>query len=122
MVEITVHNMAHGKTYIKKHEFKTAEEEFLKVVEKNPKSTEAWYLIAQCRRHLYRLEEAFTAAQKAIEYEPNNPEALYELCEVYRQMGEHNKALEIAMKMDTLPAAQKLFDTKKLIEVIKKNL
>ena len=122
MVEIEVDPVMLGKTYIKKHEFKTAEEEFLKVVTKNPKNVEAWYLIAQCRRHLYRLEDALVAAQKAIEYEPNDPEALYELCEVYRQMGEHNKALEIAMKMDTLPVAQKLFDTKKLIDVIKKNM
>src|SRR3989304_1644506 len=91
---------------------------FLKALKNNPKSVEAQYLLAQCQRNLYRFEEALDSARKALELDPINPEGLYELCETYRRMGNQTKALEIAKKMDALPQAKKIFDTKKLVSII----
>ena len=122
MPEISVDPITQGKFKIRQHEFKMAEEQFLKALKNNPKSVEALYLLAQCQRNLYRFEEALDSARKALELDPINPEGLYELCETYRRMGNQIKALEIAKKMDALPQAKKIFDTKKLVSIIQSTI
>ncbi|MFW9929718.1 MAG: tetratricopeptide repeat protein [Candidatus Thorarchaeota archaeon] len=122
MVEIEVDPITQGRYYIKKHEFKRAEEEFLKAIENDSKNVEALWLTSQCRRNLYRMEEALDAASKAVQYGPENPDALYELTQVYRAMGDPENALKIAKKMNSIPACQKVFDTEKLISIIQNNI
>ena len=122
MTEITVDPLTQGKYYIKKHEFKRAEEEFLKEIEKNPQSVEGWYLIAYCRRTLYRYEDALEAAEKAVKFGPENPDALFELTQVYRNMGKPDEAMKLAIKMETIEECRKAFNLDKLKEMIQKDI
>ncbi|MHA1982849.1 MAG: hypothetical protein ACW967_00745 [Candidatus Hodarchaeales archaeon] len=122
MVDIQVDPVTQGKFYIKKHEFKSAEEFFLKATNENPQNVEALWLISQCRRNLYRFDEALEAAVEAVNHGPEDPDALYELTQVYRGMGKPEKALEVAKKMKSIPECQKMFDVDKLIKIIENSM
>ena len=87
MVEIEVDHVTQGKFYIKKHEFKSAEEFFQKALEVDPKNIEALWLTSLCRRNLYRYEEALESVLEATKHYPEDPDALYELTQVYRAGG-----------------------------------
>ncbi|MHA2363637.1 MAG: tetratricopeptide repeat protein [Candidatus Hodarchaeales archaeon] len=110
--------MEQGKFKIKQHEFKLAEEAFLKEVAQNPNNAEAWFLITACRKKLYRFDEALEPIEKAVEVEPANPDYLYELALTYKSIGKIDKALETVRKLGSL--TQDRYDTKKLLELWEK--
>ncbi len=121
-MEIKVDPVTQGKFYIKKHEFKRAEEQFLIATKEDPKNVEALWLTSNCRRNLYRYDEALESALEATKHGPEDPDALYELTQLYRAMGQPAKALEIAKKMNSNPACKKIFDTEKLVKIIENSL
>ncbi|OLS22911.1 MAG: hypothetical protein HeimC3_28540 [Candidatus Heimdallarchaeota archaeon LC_3] len=121
-MEIKVDPITQGKFYIKKHEFKSAEEQFLIATKRDPKNVEALWLTSNCRRNLYKYDEAIETALEATKYGPEDPDALYELTQLYRAMGQPAKALKIAEKMNNIPACQKIFDTEKLVKIIQNSM
>ena len=105
-----------GKFKIRQHEFKLAEEAFLKEVNQNPENHEAWFYIGFCRKRLYRVEEAVEPFEKAVNLFPSDPDYLYELALSYRTVRRHSDAFDAAKKLKNL--SQTRFTAEKVEELV----
>jgi tetratricopeptide (TPR) repeat protein len=79
-----------------------------KAIELDPKSDRAWFQKAKADEREGRLNDAVTALNTAISYNPRASSYYYVLAGVYRQMGwtdESRKALEQFKRLDQESAA-----------------
>jgi tetratricopeptide (TPR) repeat protein len=97
---------AQGTSYLGMMEYKQAEEEFKQALSINPEHAQSYAALGYLYNVLDRLPEARNMYQKAIEYDPMNVNALYDLSKLYFSYDgaylEENLAMAEQLLRDTL--------------------
>lgn len=76
-----------------------AERRFLKAIEKDKKSVNAYIGLGLTKREQTKNYEAVKNFEKALEYDSKNPEALFQLARIQSLMGNKSEAYESLLKL-----------------------
>ena len=97
---------------IKLNSFTQAESDISKIINKNPNSSIAYYLLGIITKRKKNYQQSLFYLTKSIELEPNNVNAIYTRAAVYNELNFFKKAID-----DYYLALEK--DSKKIIPKIK---
>ena len=99
--------LSEGKKQLSSQDFEQAKSSFLKVIELAPKESEAFFLLSWIAHHEGQLDNACTYLKKANAIQPFNKQYLLALGNVYSQLGQLQKVIELYqgyLSMDTSQA------------------
>ncbi len=85
-----------GFGHLQEGRFVEAATIFKELVERNPRMTDVWQMLAQALTNLQRYEEALRAHQQAARLSPGNPQVLLALSEFYLETGQFAQARQHA--------------------------
>lgn len=91
-----VDQLKEGFGELQANRFAEAAKTFKSLVERNPRMTDVWLMLAQAYLKLGRDQEAFKALQEAAHLLPGNPQVLSALSEYYLETGRYKEAREHA--------------------------
>jgi len=102
--------------------FDKAAEYYNAVIQKNPKSADAYLGLGMAYKELGRYDEAYNATKMAIRLKPSYNQAYYNLGLILEMQQKNEEAIKAYEKfLDEVPGAEKFSDARQRIARLKKS-
>ncbi len=95
--EVAIHDL-YSQYFVAREDYKSAAEQLQYVVDIDPSNAEYWKKLMMVNLMAEQFPEAIGAAQKALEYNPDNIDLYQYIAPAYFQMKEYDKALDLYKK------------------------
>jgi tetratricopeptide (TPR) repeat protein len=99
--------LASGEQYMKDGKYREANIRFRSALQANPRSSDAYYRLAQSDLELHQWTDAYASLQRVLELDPSRPDAHIDLAQLYLATGQYDKVEEeTKIVLDHDPANQ----------------